>query len=295
MANIISKIRKGNTTYDVRDYVNEARFSGGVLKVANGGTGGNSGKNAILALGVYPVGSIYMSVNSTNPGTLFGGTWTQLKDTFLLAAGDTYAANATGGAASASYTPAGTVGNTALTSAQIPAHTHSFTPAGSVASHTHKFTPSGSITRTQMHTHAFTGTGHTHELRGSNHASSVLYIREGTSTATVHFPSTGRWLKAGSSFVASVSTPPSGESFPYEQLVTSSTAAGGTNGVNASTLTWTGTEGTTQAAQPTFTGTAGTTGSTGSSGAHTHGFTGTAATINTMPPYLAVYVWKRTA
>lgn len=28
-----------------------------------------------IFLAVHPVGSIYMSVNSTNPGTLFGGTW----------------------------------------------------------------------------------------------------------------------------------------------------------------------------------------------------------------------------
>ena len=50
---------------------------------------------------VYPIGSIYMSVNSTNPTSLFGGTWEQLKDRFLLGAGDTYAAGATGGSADA--------------------------------------------------------------------------------------------------------------------------------------------------------------------------------------------------
>ena len=46
---------------------------------------------------IYPVGSIYMSVNSTNPSGLFGGTWVQIKDTFLLSAGDSYKAGSTGG------------------------------------------------------------------------------------------------------------------------------------------------------------------------------------------------------
>lgn len=36
---------------------------------------------------IYPVGSIYMSVNSANPGTLFGGTWEQIKGRFLLGVG----------------------------------------------------------------------------------------------------------------------------------------------------------------------------------------------------------------
>lgn len=48
---------------------------------------------------VYPVGSIYVSASSASPATLFGGTWEQLKDRFLLAAGDSYAAGSTGGEA----------------------------------------------------------------------------------------------------------------------------------------------------------------------------------------------------
>lgn len=46
---------------------------------------------------MYPVGSIYMSVNDTSPTTLFGGTWERIKDTFLLSAGDTYAGGSVGG------------------------------------------------------------------------------------------------------------------------------------------------------------------------------------------------------
>lgn len=61
-------------------------------------------KNDITALNnglaqLYPVGSIYLSVNDTNPGTFIGGTWERIKDRFLLAAGDTYAAGSTGGEA----------------------------------------------------------------------------------------------------------------------------------------------------------------------------------------------------
>ena len=57
-----------------------------------GGYGGGS-------LQAYPVGSIYMSVNSTSPASLFGGTWEQLQDRFLLAAGSTYSAGSMGGEA----------------------------------------------------------------------------------------------------------------------------------------------------------------------------------------------------
>ena len=66
-----------------------------------------------ILLSAYPVGSIYISTVSTSPSILFGGTWEQIKDTFLLAAGDTYAAGATGG--EATHT---------LTVNEMPSHVH---------------------------------------------------------------------------------------------------------------------------------------------------------------------------
>ncbi len=68
-----------------------------VVKSITAEEGGVS-QSAILNY-VYPVGSIYMSVSNTNPNAVFGGTWEQIKDKFILSCGDTYANGATGGAA----------------------------------------------------------------------------------------------------------------------------------------------------------------------------------------------------
>lgn len=78
---------------------------------------------------IYPVGSIYMSVNAVNPSTLFGGTWEQLKDRFLLGAGDTYSNGATGG--EATHT---------LTVDEMPAHTHEVTgETNTTGAHVHSY------------------------------------------------------------------------------------------------------------------------------------------------------------
>jgi len=74
---------------------------------------------------IYPVGSIYMSVNNTSPATIFGGTWEQIKDTFLLSAGDTYTAGATGG--EATHT---------LTTDEMPSHIHSIHDVGAAGTGT---------------------------------------------------------------------------------------------------------------------------------------------------------------
>lgn len=68
---------------------------------------------AEIMLTLYPVGAVYISVNSTSPASLFGGTWERLEGRFLLGADSTYAAGSTGG--EAKHT---------LTTDEMPNHFH---------------------------------------------------------------------------------------------------------------------------------------------------------------------------
>ena len=149
---------------------------------------------------IYPVGSIYMSVNNVNPGTLFGGVWQAISGRFLLAANSTYPLGTTGGSANkqlsvnempvhshvASTADAGGHVHTA-TNANAGAHTHTVTvqsngahthstsgTAASNGSHTHTIT----VNNNGAHTHTTSGTAasagaHTHNISVTNGAQSA--------------------------------------------------------------------------------------------------------------------------
>ena len=82
--------------------------------------------SSLILEAVYPVGSIYMSVNSTSPATLFGGTWKAIQGKFLLGADNgTYKAGNTGG--EATHT---------LTTSEMPSHNHAvYYPNAGAADH----------------------------------------------------------------------------------------------------------------------------------------------------------------
>ena len=107
----------------------EARSDG----IYNGVSGKKLVETSDLLNLIYPVGSIYISVNSTNPANLFGGTWEQIKDRFLLACGSTYNAGATGG--EATHT---------LTIAEMPSHNHTWGWRKSAASGNNAWDAAGS-------------------------------------------------------------------------------------------------------------------------------------------------------
>lgn len=56
-----------------------------------------NGNNLFPITAIYPIGSVYISVNNINPSLYFGGTWERIEDCFLLAAGSNHLAGETGG------------------------------------------------------------------------------------------------------------------------------------------------------------------------------------------------------
>ena len=130
--------KSATSTWDL--YYKEATDWGGVgiKSIFNGSTLQNSGvhinvnithvdfipSDAIQAVNyifdkIYPVGAIYMTVDSAQPSILFGGTWERIKDRFLFGAGGKYGVGATGGEAEHK-----------LTLQEMPSHRHFMILAG---------------------------------------------------------------------------------------------------------------------------------------------------------------------
>ena len=122
---------------------------------------------------VYPVGAIYMSTISTSPATLFGGTWEQIQNRFLLCAGSTYSAGSTGGEAT-----------TTLTAANLPNQTgsllfHGYASGTNMQSGDGVFSGSSTVTGYKLPSDAHTS---------SSSISHIKYNNGGSSTAFTNMP-----------------------------------------------------------------------------------------------------------
>ena len=132
---------------------------------------------------MYPVGSIYMSVNNKTPQSIFGGTWEQIKDTFLLCSGSTYSAGSTGG--EATHT---------LTQAETPAHTHTrgnMNITGAIS-----WVASGYGASNSRTTGCFSGSGFYNNESGYQKSSAA---GQGTLINNVTFTAANTWTGATSS------------------------------------------------------------------------------------------------
>lgn len=208
---------------------------------------------------LYPVGSIYMSINSTNPSVFFGGTWEQIEDTFLLCAGDTYLAGSTGGEATH-----------VLTEAELPSHVHN------VGAHSHGL---------NGHTHSVGG--HSHGLNGHTHS---IPSRGGSTNWT------GDHSHSMGSDYSNNGGKSNAYTFWYNRTLQTrwtSTNGGHSHSITQNSGTTGGNSGSTANSSAFNTG--GNSGTTANSSAFNSGAAGSGTAHNNMPPYTTVYIWKRTA
>ena len=251
---------------------------------------------------IYPVGSIYMSTNSTSPATLFGfGTWERIEGKFLLGATDggtgsgaSYIAGTTGGVASVTLTaaqsgvPAHSHGNTIK--ATTPSLSHSITqPAFTTPKFTHSITqPVFKYTAPKSHTHNLTN-GYAY----MSVSSSIRYRYKSLSSNWTAQYGTSASLTAGtytSSHADVVTLGGNADSASAADTANGAIASRTTNvgvGDHAATACTRSTDVaiTAHAATDcTMSGSVSNNTATDATSAHTN-----------MPPFQAVYVWYRSA
>ena len=243
---------------------------------------------------VYPVGSIYMSAVNVSPASFLGGTWQAIEQgRMLMAAGSSWQAGTTGGAA-----------YHALTVQEMPAHDHSATETaagahshgastGSAGAHSH----SGGTNNAGNHYH--TGTtngagGHSH-TRGSMNItgsfSGVGDVGDEPSYSGAFYKTGGRTVP-----VSNDGDPDYVTGFDASRSWTGSTSTEGSHSHGFST-SWSGLHAHSLSISSAGAHTHSV--AIAAAGAHTHaitiGKTGSGAAFSILPPYIAVYMWRRTA
>ena len=243
---------------------------------------------------VYPVGSIYMSAVNVSPASFLGGTWQAIEQgRMLMAAGSSWQAGTTGGAA-----------YHALTVAEMPAHDHSATETaagghthgastGSAGAHSH----SGSTNNAGNHYHTGTTNGagsHSH-TRGSMNItgsfSGVGDVGDEPSYSGAFYKTGGRTVPVSNS-----GDPDYVTGFDASRSWTGSTSTDGSHTHSYST-SWSGLHAHSLSISSAGAHTHSV--AIAAAGAHTHaitiGKTGSGAAFSILPPYVAVYMWRRTA
>ena len=271
---------------------------------------------------VYPVGSIYMSVVNISPASFLGGTWQAIEQgRMLMAAGSSWQAGTTGG----------NVYHT-LTVQEMPAHDHSATETvagghthgastGSAGAHAHSGSAleagahahdastgtagahahTGTADTAGAHTHgASTGAAGAHSHSGSTNSTGNHYHTGTTSTDGAHhhgtwgensqWPAPFGFYDSANNHLGKDGGGIDGDNAVYN------TTTDGNHSHNFST-SWAGEHSHWLSISSAGAHTHSV--AIAAAGAHTHaitiGKTGSGAAFSILPPYIAVYMWRRTA